>query len=63
MESLSLQSNYSFVASFSNDLDKFDKLKPQKEKNKSKKTNVYNIASKLYNDWLHILINTIIYQM
>ena len=63
MESLSLQSNYSFVASFSNDLNKFDKLKPQKEKNKSKKTNVYNIASKLCNDWLHILINTIIYQM
>ena len=58
MESLS-QSNYSFAASFSNDLDKFEKLKPQK----GKKTNVYNIASKLYNDWLHILINTIIYQM
>ena len=32
MESLSLQSNYSFVASFSNDLDQFDKLKLQKEK-------------------------------
>ena len=62
MESLS-QSNYSFVASFSNDLDKFEKLKPQKEKKKRKKTNVYNITSKLYNDWLHILINTIIYQM
>ena len=62
MESLS-QSNYSFVASFSNDLDKFEKLKPQKEKKKRKKTNVYNKASKLYNDWLHILINTIIYQM
>ena len=36
MESLS-QSNYSFVASFSNDLDKFEKLKTSERKKEKKK--------------------------
>ena len=31
-----------------NDLDKFNKLKPQKEEANKKKTNVYNTASEPY---------------
>ena len=34
---LSLKSKYSFLANFSNDLDKFSRLKPKKEKTKEKK--------------------------
>ena len=39
---------YSFLSNFSNDLDKFSRLKPQQQKKK----NVYNTASELYNDLL-----------
>ena len=51
--SLSLESQYSFIASFSNDLDKFSRLKGQKEKT-NEKANVYNTASELCNDLLEI---------
>ena len=40
IDNLSLNSKYSFLADFLNDLDKFIRLKTQKEKNKGKKTNV-----------------------
>ena len=46
---LSLKSKYSFLANFFNDLNKFNSLKVQKEKQKKKKTNEYDTASKLYN--------------
>ena len=37
IHSLSFKSNYSFLTSFFNDLDQFNKLKPQKEETKEKK--------------------------
>ena len=49
---LSLELKYFFLPSFSNDLNKFSKLKPQKEKRKEKKTSMYNTDSELYNDLL-----------
>ena len=55
---------YSFLIRFFNDLDKSNKLMPQKEETKEKKTNVYNTASELYNDLLEIFfINTRLFQM
>ena len=46
---------YSFLISFFNDLDKFNKLKPKKKKQKrKKKTNVDDTASELYNDLLEM---------
>ena len=40
-----------FLVDFFNDLDKFNKVKPEKdETKKTKKTDVYNKASELYND-------------
>ena len=42
---LPLKSKYSFLYNFFNDLDKFDRLKPQKEN-----TNVHDAASELYNE-------------
>ena len=48
-DNLSSKSMYSFLIRFFNDLDKFNKLKPQKEETK-KKTNVSDAASELYND-------------
>ena len=36
IDNLSLELNYSFLANFLNDLDKFIKLKPQKEETKEK---------------------------
>ena len=55
---------YSFLIRFFNDLDKSNKLMPQKEETKEKKTNVYNTASELYNDFLEIFfINTRLFQM
>ena len=39
---------YSFLISFFNDLDKFSKIKAQKEE----KTNEYDTASELYSDFL-----------
>ena len=43
---------YSFLANISHDLDKFNRLKPQKEKTKEKKTNVHNAALELYDSLL-----------
>ena len=37
IHSLSFKSNYYFLTSFFNDLDQFNKLKPQKEETKEKK--------------------------
>ena len=55
---------YSFLIRFFNDLDKSNKLMPQKEETKEKKTNVYNTASELYNDFLEkFFINTRLFQM
>ena len=55
---------YSFLIRFFNDLDKSNKLMPQKEETKEKKTNVYNTASELHNDFLEIFfINTRLFQM
>ena len=55
---------YSFLIRFFNDLDKSNKLMPQKEETKEKKTNVYNTASELYNDFLeNFFINTRLFQM
>ena len=52
IDNLSLESNYSFLATLLNDLDKFRKLKTQKEETKEKKTNVYNTDIELYNNFL-----------
>ena len=43
-----------FLVKFFNDLNKFNKLKTQKEKTKKKKANVYDTASDLCNDFLGI---------
>ena len=48
------KSKYFFLADFSNDLDKLNMLKSQKEKTKEKKTNVYNKVSELYNEMLRM---------
>ena len=48
------KSKYSFLADFSNDLDKLNMLKSQKEKTKEKKTNAYNKVSELYNEMLRM---------
>ena len=45
IEGLSFKSNYYFPTNFSNDLERFSKLEPQKEKTKEKKSNVHNTAS------------------
>ena len=52
IDNLSLESNCSFLATLFNDLDKFRKLKTQKEETKEQKTNVYNTALELYNNLL-----------
>ena len=52
IENLSLESKYSFLAKYYNDLDKFSKLKLQKQKTRKKKTNIYDTSSELYNDLL-----------
>ena len=54
-DNLSLKSKYSFLEEFSNDLNKFNKLKTLKER--TEKTNVYNTASELYSDLLGIYID------
>ena len=52
---LALKSKCLFLANFCDDLDKFSRLKPQKEKHTHKKTtNVYDTASALYNMLLEI---------
>ena len=51
-DNLSFKSKASFLANIFDDLDKFDNLKPQKEKTKEKKTNMYDSVSELYNDLL-----------
>ena len=57
---LSFKSKYSFLISFFNDLDKFHKLKHQKEETEEKK---YNTVSEIYGDFVKtILMNTMIYQ-
>ena len=53
-DNLSLKSKHSFPSNFFDDLDKFNKLKTQKEKTKKKKTNVYNTASEIYKGLLGI---------
>ena len=35
IDNISLKSKYSFLANFFNDLDKFSKLKPQREKSRN----------------------------
>ena len=45
IEGLSFKSKYYFPTNFSNDLERFSKLEPQKEKTKEKKSNVHNTAS------------------
>ena len=52
IENLSLESKYSFLAKHYNDLDKFSKLKLQKQKTRKKKTNIYDTSSELHNDLL-----------
>ena len=47
IDNLSLETKYSFSAEFFNDLDKFNKLRTQKEKK-----NVYDTFSELYNNLL-----------
>ena len=55
-----LNQKYAFLAIFFNDVDKFNRLKPQKEKVKQKK----NTAAELHNEMLGIyFMNTMIYQM
>ena len=51
-DNLSFKSKASFLANIFDDLDKFDNLKPRKEKTKEKKTNMYDSVSELYNDLL-----------
>ena len=59
IDNLPLESKY-FLANLFNDLDKVSKLKPQKEEVKEKKTNVFNTALELHNDFLKtILMNTL----
>ena len=43
---------FSFLDEFFKGLNKFNKLKTQKEKTKTKKINVYDVASELYNEML-----------
>ena len=50
-DELSFKSKYSFLAELFNDLNKFNKLKTQKEK-KKKKGNVYDTVSQFYNELL-----------
>ena len=45
---------YSFLIGYFNNIDKFNKLKPKKKRNKAKKANVFDTASELYNDLLEI---------
>ena len=49
INNLSLKWKYSFLIDFVKVLNKFDKLKTQKEKQKKTK-NVYDTASEVYND-------------
>ena len=51
-DNLSFKSKYYFLYKFSNNLNKFTKLKTIKEITKKKKTNVHNTVSELYNELL-----------
>ena len=53
-DKISFKSMHFFLSDFSEDLDKLNNLNPQKESSKEKKINVYDKASKLYNDFLRI---------
>ena len=47
-------SKHSILAKFFDKLDKFNKLKAQKEKTEKRKTNMYNTALELYNYFIGI---------
>ena len=53
-DKVSFESNDSFLDKRFNDLNKFNKLKTQKEETQKKKTNVHDTASELYNEFLEI---------
>ena len=57
LDKLSLKSKYLFLVTFIYDLDKFTKLKTQKERTQKKKINVYNKATELYSDFPSIYFN------
>ena len=61
--SLFLKSKYFFLASFSNNLDKFSRLKPQKENAKKKKKCTIQLQSCIMTCQKYILMNTMIYQV
>ena len=57
LDKLSLKSKHLFLVTFIYDLDKFTKLKTQKERTQKKKINVYNKATELYSDFASIYFN------
>ena len=57
LDKLSLKSKHLFLVTFIYDLDKFTKLKTQKERTQNKKINVYNKATELYSDFPSIYFN------
>ena len=57
MAFLSFKSKYSFLVDFYYDLEKLDWLDPQKEHTKTKKMNVYDATSELYNELLKIYLD------
>ena len=57
LDKLSLKSKHLFLVTFIYDLDKFTKLKTQKERTQKKKINVYNKATELYSDFPSIYFN------
>ena len=61
--SLFLKSKYFFLASFSNNLDKFSRLKPQKENAKKKKKCTIRLQSCIMTCQKYILMNTMICQV
>ena len=57
LDKLSLKSKHLFLVTFIYNLDKFTKLKTQKERTQKKKINVYNKATELYSDFPSIYFN------
>ena len=57
LDKLSLKSKHLFLVTFIYDLDKFTKLKTQKERTQKKKINVHNKATELYSDFPSIYFN------
>ena len=51
-DNLSFKSKRSFSIEFFADLDKLNRVNPQKEITKERKINVHDKASELYNDFL-----------